>query len=200
MRNELYLRLNSFLSTCTKDQLIGAMSEEWLNTILPGICDCVGCDQGSDKHFEGDVSVHTALAFVNLLDVSRKQLKREADFVERLAALMHDWKKPAVKAAHGDGSVSFPHHEALAAAAVPEVARRLELSDEESAKLLFLVAEHGTFHDFPSLSREKQKELHSSPYCASACALQMADALSCLLKNGECLPVHWNLILRLTNF
>jgi hypothetical protein len=194
MRSELYQRLNSFLFTCTRDQLLGAMSEDWLNAILPGICDCVGCSQGTDRHFEGDVAMHTALVFTNLLDVSREQLKREADFVERLAALMHDWKKPPVRVAHDDGSVGFPDHESRAAAAVPEVANRLGLSDEESAKLLFLVGEHGAFHDFPKLRREKQEELRSSPYCASACALQVADALSCLLRNRDHLPVHWNLI------
>lgn len=170
------------------------MSEEWLNGIVPAISACPGCGQGENQHFEGDVAAHTALVFMNLLTVCREKLQREADFIERLAALLHDWKKPEAKTIRPDGSVSFPGHEALAAAAAADVAARLGLTEEESAKLLFLVAEHGAFHDFPKLATERQQELRRSPFCRSACALQMADAMSGIFADGSHLPVHWDII------
>jgi len=185
-------RLDDFLSTCTKESLHNAFQETWLNDIVPGIKELEGCDQGSKIHLEGDVAVHTALVFENLTATSLSRLGREPDFIERLSVVLHDLRKPDTREPQPDGSVWFPGHEAMAAEDVPQIAKTLGLSKEETDRLLFIVARHGDAHGLPELSQSQKNELTTSPWKISLALLQEADARSCLLTGGTYLPVYWS--------
>jgi len=43
-------RLEEFLTRCRAATLWRALSEEWLNALIPGIRLLIGCDQGNDMH------------------------------------------------------------------------------------------------------------------------------------------------------
>jgi len=186
------MQLEAFLARSRAATLRRALAEDWLNTLLPGIRLLVGCEQGADIHLEGDAATHTTLVCTALPLFARRYVEREPDFVERLAALLHDWKKPACRrhVAHG---APFPGHEMCAAAETPLLAVRLGLSTAERERLYFVVANHGLAHEFPYLSRGEQQRLALSPHWASLALLQAADAHSCWCPGGGHLPIHWEL-------
>jgi hypothetical protein len=186
------MQLEAFLARSRAATLRRALTEDWLSALFPGIRLLVGCDQGGDLHLEGDAATHTILVCTALPLFARRYLEREPDFVECLAALLHDWKKPACRrhVAHG---VPFPGHEMRAAAETPLLAVRLGLSAAERERLYFIVANHGLAHEFPYLSRSEQQRLALSPHWASLALLQAADAHSCWCPGGGHLPIHWEL-------
>ena len=186
------IQLESFLVRSRAATLRRALSEDWLNAIFPDIRLLIGCDQGADLHLEGDAATHTVLVCMALPIFARRYLDREPDFVERLAALMHDWRKPMCRRNAHLGP-PFPGHEAQAAAFTPLLAQRLGLSSAEQERLHFVVAWHGLAHEHPYLSRSEQERLVASPHWASLALLQAADAHSCWLPGGGHLPIHWEL-------
>lgn len=185
--------LERFLTGCKAATLRRALVEPWLNAILPGIDLLVGCNQGDDLHLEGDVATHTVMVCTVLPLYARRYLDREPDFIERLAALMHDWKKPIARRHARRGCVPFPHHEQLAAAETPFLARRLGLTPAEEARLRFVVANHGLAHEYPFLPEARREQLARSRFWPSLALLQAADAYSCWCPGGGHLPVHWEL-------
>jgi hypothetical protein len=187
-------RLELFMKYAAALDLINAFTSDWLNELFPGTSRIVGCTQGVENHSEGDVAIHTAMVFENLLQVCRCDLGREADFIERLAAIIHDWKKPDSRIEDENGSIAFPGHEELANSELSMVGNTLELNALELSKLRFLVAEHGNAHGFENLSPEKQISLRGDANIESLCAFQKADAMSCHCIDGGHLPVKWNLI------
>ncbi|MCS6826038.1 MAG: hypothetical protein NZ553_05410 [Caldilinea sp.] len=186
-------RLEDFLARCRAATLRRALSEEWLNALIPGIRLLIGCHQGNDMHLEGDVATHTVMTCMALPIFSRRYLDREPDFIERLAALIHDWKKPVCRRNFVQ-KPPFPDHEATAAAEIPSLAQRIGLSTAETERLHFVVANHGLVHEFPRLSGEERRRLATSPFWMSLGLLQAADAHSCWLPGGGHLPIHWELL------
>lgn len=184
--------LEQFLLNSRGARLRRALTEEWLNDLLPDIRLLVDCDQGHDLHLEGDVATHTALVCAALPLFARCYLDRAPDFVERLAALIHDWKKPACRRRVA-GQAPFPGHEARAAAEAPQLATRLGLHPAEQARLQFVIAYHGLAHEFPYLTKREQWRLAGSPHWESLALLQAADAHSCWCPGGGHLPIHWEL-------
>lgn len=186
------IQLEGFLARSRAATLRRALAEDWLNAIFPDIHLLIGCEQGAELHLEGDVATHTVLVCMALPIFARRYLDREPDFVERLAALMHDWQKPMCRRNVRLGA-PFPGHEAQAAAFTPLLAQRLGLSDAEQERLHFVVARHGLAHEYPYLPRYEQFRLAASPYWASLALLQAADAHSCWCPGGGHLPIHWEL-------
>lgn len=186
-------RLEGFLATCRGSTLRRALTEEWLNTLIPGIRLLVGCEQGDDIHLEGDVATHTVMVCMAAPIFARRYLDRELDFIERLAMLIHDWKKPVCRR-NPQTKPPFPGHEALAAAEIPVLAQRIGLSLAEVEQLDFVVANHGLVHEFPYLPSAKRRWLASSPHWTSLGLLQAADAYSCWCPGGGHLPIHWELL------
>ncbi len=144
---------------------------------------------------EGDVAIHTSLVFEHMNECAKTRLGRDPDFVERLSVLLHDLKKPESRVDDGDGGVTFPGHEKLAALEVPTIAGRLGLTEEEEAKLYFLVAEHGEASRFLALPEDTQGRLWDSPFLESLALLQEADALSCIKPDGTPKSVYWDLMM-----
>lgn len=184
-------KLESFLASCTEKELLDALSSDWLGVIFPGIHLLIGCEQGKENHSEGDAAVHTSLVFSTMQRVCQEDLGRDADFIERLASLIHDWKKPIKQEINPDGSISFHGHEQCAALEIDVISENLNLSDSERDKLYFLISEHGNAHNFTSLSETAKFKIQNSPYIQSLCALQKADAMSCYDPDGGHLPVNW---------
>ncbi len=187
MRTSEGQRLEGFLATCRGATLRRALMEEWLNALIPGIGLLVGCAQGDDIHLEGDAATHTVMVCMAAPIFARRYLDRELTFVERLAMLIHDWKKPLRKP-------PFPGHAALAAVKLPVLAPRIGLSATEIDVLHFMVANHELAHEFPFLPRTERQRLAASPHWASLGLLQAADAHSCWCPGGGHLPIHWELI------
>jgi len=188
--------LDGFLAGCKAATLRRALGEPWLNAILPGIELLNGCHQGDDLHLEGDAATHTVMVCTALPLYARHYLDRQPDFVERLAALIHDWKKPVVPRHVRGHGVLFPNHERLAAAEADLLARCLGLSAMEAARLHFVVANHGLAHEYPYLPHAERERLTHPAYWYSLALLQAADAHSCWCPGGGHLPIHWELFER----
>lgn len=188
--------LHGFLAGCKAATLRRALGEPWLNAILPGIELLNGCHQGDDLHLEGDAATHTVMVCTVLPLYARRYLDREPDFVERLAALIHDWKKPVVHRHVRGHGILFLNHERQAAAEASLLSRRLGLSAAEAARLHFIVANHGLAHEYPYLPHSERERLTHPAYWHSLALLQAADAHSCWCPGGGHLPIHWELFER----
>ncbi|MFN8392634.1 MAG: HDIG domain-containing protein [Bdellovibrionota bacterium] len=184
-------RLNALLRCGDSKMLLSAMQSDWLNAVIPGLRELSGCDQGATKHLEGDVAEHTALVVQETLSVAKARLDREPTSVELLGALLHDLSKPQTRRVNGDGTVSFPEHERIAAERLSTIAPMLDLSPQEKAELTFVIAEHGRAHSWPMLAASERQHLKGSPWIVTLAILQEADAKSCLLPGGHHLPVFW---------
>jgi hypothetical protein len=184
--------LSSLFNRIDGRQLQNVFEEPWFNRLVPNAAKMLGCGQGSVVHLEGDVAVHTGAVFDAIGEVAVRRLGRGADFIEKLSAVLHDCRKPATRVDNGDGSVSFPGHEALAADEVPAIAKRLRMTTEEANRLEFIVRHHGDVHGWPDLAEEVKASLRSSPYFTSLALLQEADALCCILPGGVHLAVYWD--------
>ncbi len=191
-KNPLRRKLENFLSRCSSRELHHEFSEPWLNEILPGLSKTINCSQGQLSHLEGDVARHVVLVFENLKKTAATRLEREPDFIERLAVLVHDLKKPECAVSTPEGGVNFPGHEMKAAQEVPAISKKLDLSRDEEDRLYFMVAYHGETHGFPKLSSSRQEELKRSPWIESLALIHEADALSCHLKGGGNKESYWN--------
>lgn len=178
------------------EELQHIFAEPWFNEVVPDARLMLGCGQGNLVHLEGDVAIHTGLVFDTIRLVSMARLGREPSFVELLSAVLHDCRKPATRQEMGDGGVEFPGHERLAAQEIPAIGARIGLSSQEVEQLYFLVAFHGDVHGWPKLSEEARSTLKSSRWITSLALLQEADARSCLLVNGDHLPVYWEEMVR----
>lgn len=179
--------LASLLERIDGTRLRAVLTESWFNKLVSNASEMVDCGQGDVIHLEGDVAIHTGLVFDAVGQTAVRRLGRQADFIERFSAVLHDCRKPATRVDHGDGRVSFPGHEALAADEVPLIARRLQLSTEDAARLEFVVRHHGDAHSWPTPPDEIKVSLKASPFFQSLALLQEADALSCSL-----MPVYWD--------
>ena len=142
----------------------------------------------------GKVANPTALVVEHLISLDPLRLGRDADFIERLSVILHDWTKPETRSPLPNGFVAFPGHEELAAVEVPKISQVLNLRDSEHEKLLYLVAEHGKAHSWGRLPAEEQGRIRSSPWIKSLALLQEADARSCILPGQSHLPVNWDLL------
>lgn len=189
--------LATLLSRIDGANLQRLFTAPWFNELIPDAALMVGCGQGNVAHLEGDVAVHTGKVFDAIERGAQARLGRSADFIERLAAVLHDCRKPATRLDRGDGRVNFPGHEALAADLVPSIADKLGLTAEEGARLEFVVRNHGTVHHWPTLPDTTKAELKSSPFFTTLTLLQEADAVSNLLPGGGHLPVYWDAMTRL---
>lgn len=189
-------RLKLLLTRLDGEGLQRLLAEPALNKLLPNAVDMIGCTQGTVCHLEGDVAQHTGLVFDTIKKVAQQRLQRDSDFIELLAVLIHDWRKPETRTECGGGRVRFPGHEKLAADEVPRIAQDLGLQPQEAAHLEFVVRYHGEVHAWPTLPQELKTALKTSPYFTSLALLQEADSRSDLVPGGGHKPVHWEEMMR----
>ena len=187
----LKTRVLELLSTASAQEVASLCSAAWLNDSIPGLSALSGCQQGS-RHLEGDVATHTGLVVANLRSVAKRRLHRDADFVELLGALIHDLKKPETRVENSPGDVSFPGHEALASKVCSSIATTFGLSEEDTARLTFIVAHHGEANRFLKLDAETRTDLVRSPFATSLALLHEADALSLIREDGSRAEIFWS--------
>ncbi len=102
-----------------------------LEAIDPGFMPMVGCIQ--EPFHRRDVWQH-ALATLNLCPPN--------DPILRMAALVHDAGKPAVRAVDASGAVSFPGHAARSAEMAEAFLKRYRFSNDERHAITHLVRHH----------------------------------------------------------
>jgi len=99
-----------------------------------------------DEHAQHkDVYEHTLTVVANAM---RLEGKGGADFVLRMAALMHDVGKPATKAVGRDGRVSFHHHEVVGARLTKQRMKAMKYPKETISDVVELVALHLRFYGY----------------------------------------------------
>lgn len=184
----------NFVATASREQFIEALSFDWFNEIIPGAKNLIGCGQGGKfMHLEGDAAEHTGFVYENFKKCAEKHFGRSATFIESLAVILHDIRKPETRVEKAPGEVSFPGHEKRAAdEVVPVVAQHLGLTETERDELDFLVRYHGDANAWPKTDPEIKNKILRSPSLQSLALLQEADALSCIMSDGGCAPVYWD--------
>lgn len=185
--------LTQLLSELDFKALLELIRSGELEPTIPGMSRIINCDQGSKIHLEGSVDIHTAMVVSKFKEIRPVDPLAVFDGIDLLAALIHDLEKPSTRVDDGQGGVTFPGHEARVAVRVPELSKRLGLSDAQAKKLHFLVAEHGLAHSLPRLNDGDRARLCAEPFWRNLRLLQRADAQSCYLDlaGTKFLPVHW---------
>jgi poly(A) polymerase len=98
-----------------------------------------------DEHAQHkDVYEHTLIVVMNAMRLE----EGPADFVLRMAALMHDIGKPATKAVGRDGRVSFHHHEVVGARLTKQRMKAMKYPKEVISDVVGLVALHLRFYGY----------------------------------------------------
>ena len=187
--------LVALLSPGSEDAILAEICDGVFDGVIKGLKATAGCSHGVGKHLEGDVAEHTAKVVSILVKVSREDPRAEFDSIDLLAALMHDVEKTTTRVEDSQGNVTFVGHEEKAAKRIPEIARKLYLSGDQTEKLYFLVLEHGIAHSLPTADSAVQDRLISSRYWRNLRLLQKADAMSIYLSvdGSQHRPVHWDL-------
>ena len=125
--------------------------ESWMPECLP----LVGCEQEPEWHPEGDVWTHT-LQVVDEARLRVNDLPRPKQIAVMLAAIAHDFGKPATTA-FSDGRIRSIGHEEAGVAPTVRLLDRLQLHTMDGydvrAQVVGLVAHHlkpGSWHKSPS--------------------------------------------------
>jgi poly(A) polymerase len=114
------------------------LAEEFLPE-LPGLKLAI------DEHAQHkDVYEHTLTVIRNAMGLE----ENGADFVLRMAALMHDVGKPATKAVGPDGRVSFHHHEVVGARLTRQRMKAMRFPKDVIADVSELVLLHLRFYGY----------------------------------------------------
>ncbi len=99
-----------------------------------------------DEHAQHkDVYEHTLIVVANAV---RLEAGAGADFVLRMAALMHDIGKPATKAVGRDGRVSFHHHEVVGARMTKQRMKAMRYPKDVTTEVVNLVHLHLRFYGY----------------------------------------------------
>jgi poly(A) polymerase len=116
-----------------------------LPEILPEIARMKGVEQPPQFHPEGDVWIHT------LLMVEKLQPKCSPTLA--WGVLLHDVGKPSTfKPPSGpNGRIRFDEHVEVGTRMAEEICRRLRFSNEDTAQIAALVANHLRFKDVPQM-------------------------------------------------
>ncbi len=144
-----------------------------LRQVLPEVDRMHGVEQPPEWHPEGDVWVHTLL----LLE------KLEPGVSPTLAwsALLHDVGKPpcfARDAAAEGGRIRFNGHAEVGTRMAQAICARLRFSNEDTAQIASLVANHMRFGDVEKMKESTLKRFFRLPRFPEHLALHRMDCLS----------------------
>jgi poly(A) polymerase len=110
--------------------------------VLPELVDLRDCRDPLHRH--KDVYEHTLAVVENAMTLETDG----PDFVLRFAALLHDIGKPATKEVHGDGTVTFHHHDVVGGRMTRQRMRELRFDKTTTADVDQLVRMHLRFHTY----------------------------------------------------
>jgi len=110
--------------------------------VLPELEVLESCQDPMHRH--KDVYAHTLAVVENAMALETGG----PDFVLRLAALLHDVGKPDTKQLHGDGTVTFHHHDVVGARMTRQRMRELRFDKDTTKAVSELVRMHLRFHTY----------------------------------------------------
>jgi poly(A) polymerase len=110
--------------------------------VLPELVELRDCVDPIHRH--KDVYLHTLAVVENAMALETDG----PDVVLRLAALLHDIGKPDTKELHGDGSVTFHHHDVVGARMTRHRLRELRFDKQTVKDVSELVRMHLRFHTY----------------------------------------------------
>jgi poly(A) polymerase len=122
-----------------------------LPELLPEIARMKGVEQPPQFHPEGDVWIHTLLMLEGLKPGSSPTLA--------WGVLLHDVGKPPTFAAPSgpNGRIRFDRHVEVGTRMAEEISARLRFSNDDTAQIASLVANHLRFKDVPQMKRSTLK-------------------------------------------
>jgi len=144
-----------------------------LGCILPEITRMKGVEQPPQFHPEGDVWTHTLMLL--------EQLPADVSPTLALGALLHDVGKPATFRVAPD-RIRFDGHVEVGEKVAAEILQRLRLSNEETAQVLALVANHMRFADVTKMKDSTLKKFFRLPKFDEHLELHRMD---CAASNGN---------------
>jgi len=143
-----------------------------LKEVLPEIAAMKGVAQPPEFHPEGDVFVHTLLLLENL--------PRPCPLTLAWGALLHDVGKPPTFRVVE--RIRFDNHVEVGVKMAEEICRRLRFSNDDTAQILALVANHMRFSHATRMSQSTLKKFLRLPVFDEHLALHRAD---CLASHGN---------------
>jgi poly(A) polymerase len=140
-----------------------------LEQVLPEIKKMQGVEQPPQYHPEGDVWVHTLMLLEGLPAGCSKTLA--------LGALLHDVGKPPTFRVAPD-RIRFDGHAEIGTKMAEEICHRFRLSNDDTAQVLSLVANHMRFADVTRMKDSTLKRFFRLPQFEQHLALHRLDCMS----------------------
>ena len=144
-----------------------------LKQVLPEVAAMQGVEQPPQFHPEGDVWVHTLLLLEMLPDPCSRTLA--------WGALLHDVGKPPTFRVAPD-RIRFDGHVEVGVRMAEEICRRLRFSNDDTAQIAALVAQHMRFADSLKMKESTLKRFLRLPQFDEHLAMHRID---CLASHGD---------------
>jgi len=144
-----------------------------LGCVLPEIARMKGVQQPPQYHPEGDVWIHTLMLL--------EQLPTGVSPTLALGALLHDVGKPSTFRVAPD-RIRFDGHVEVGERIAEDILKRLRLSNEETAQVLALVANHMRFADVTKMKDSTLKRFFRLPRFEEHLELHRMD---CSASHGK---------------
>ena len=143
-----------------------------LPEILPEIARMKGVEQPPQFHPEGDVWIHTLMMI--------EQLKAGCSPTLAWGVLLHDVGKPPTftPPSGPDGRIRFDRHVEVGAKMAEEICRRLRFSNDDTAQIVALVANHLRFKDVAQMKLSTLKRFVRLNHFEEHLELHRLDCLS----------------------
>jgi poly(A) polymerase len=147
-----------------------------LEPILPELVPTIGLPQGPPAAPAGDLWGHVVRT-TDVLEGPMWPEPRPVSFPLAFGALLHDIGKPRTVGRTPD-RYTFHGHEHVGARMAGDIGKRLRLSNDESARVCWLVEKHQYLADAPALRPSRLKPILVHPGIGELLALHRADALA----------------------
>jgi len=143
-----------------------------LPVLLPEIARMKGVEQPPQFHPEGDVWIHTLLML--------EQLRAGSSPTLAWGVLLHDVGKPPTftPPSGPNGRIRFDHHVDVGTRMAEEICRRLRFSNDDTAQIAALVANHLRFKDVGQMKLSTLKRFVRLDRFAEHLELHRLDCLS----------------------
>ncbi len=157
---------------------IRLMDETGLLThVLPEIARMKGVAQPEEYHPEGDVFTHTCI----LADMLKGTSPTLA-----LGTLLHDTGKPETMTI--EDRMRFNNHDKVGACIAENVCKRMRLSNDDTDRIVWLVAQHMRLAHAPQMRESKLKRFVREPGFTELLQLGRFD---CMASHGDLSTIEW---------
>lgn len=149
-----------------------------LRQVLPEVDAMKGVEQPENFHPEGDVFVHTLLLM--------EKLPQPCSPTLAFGALLHDVGKPSTQTF--EDRIRFNEHEKVGAEMARVICRRLRFSNEDTDRIVWLVAQHMRLASIPDMKESKRKRFVREEAFEE---LLEVCRLDCLASHGMVQTIDW---------